>query len=126
LLTLFVYESRLSDAPLIEDVTQMADSVGNDAFLRQQKAIMGRPDSRPGLSDIRCPSLVVCGRQDALTPVELNAEIVGLIPGASLVVIDDRGHLATMGPSGRSQRGAQDVDGRLMAIWSRRWRFWQN
>ena len=74
----------------------MADSVGKDAFLRQQKAIMGRPDSRPGLSDIRCPSLVVCGRQDALTPVELSEEIVGLIPGANLVLIDDCGHLATM------------------------------
>ena len=96
LLPLFVHESWLSRAPLIEGITQMADSVGNDAFLRQQKVIMGRPDSRPGLSDIRCPSLVVCGRQDALTPVELSEEIVGLIPGASLVVIDDCGHLATI------------------------------
>lgn len=96
LLPLFVHESRLSDTYLIEDVTQMADSVGKDAFLRQQKAIMGRPDSRPGLPDIRCPSLVVCGRQDALTPVELSEEIAGLIPGANLVLIDDCGHLATM------------------------------
>lgn len=96
LLPLFVHESRLPDTQLIEDVTQMADSVGKDAFLRQQKAIMGRPDSRPGLPDIRCPSLVVCGRQDALTPVELSEEIAGLIPGANLVLIDDCGHLATM------------------------------
>ena len=96
LLPLFVHESRLSDTQLIEDVTQMADSVGKDAFLRQQKAIMGRPDSRPDLSDIRCPSLVVCGRQDALTPVELSEEIAGLIPGANLVLIDNCGHLATM------------------------------
>ena len=96
LLPLFVHESRLSDTQLIEDVTQMADSVGKDAFLRQQKAIMGRPDSRPDLSDIRCPSLVVCGRQDALTPVELSQEIAGLIPGANLVLIDNCGHLATM------------------------------
>lgn len=96
LLPLFVHESRLADAPLIDDVTEMADSVGKDAFLRQQKAIMGRPDSRPGLSDIDCPTLVVCGRQDALTPVELSEEIAGLIPGGHLVLIDDCGHLATM------------------------------
>jgi pimeloyl-ACP methyl ester carboxylesterase len=96
LLTLFVHESLLSDAPLIKDVTQMADSVGKDAFLRQQKAIMGRPDSRPGLLDIRCPSLVVCGRQDTLTPVGLSEEIAGLILGANLILIDDCGHLATI------------------------------
>lgn len=96
LLPLFVHESRLSDAPLIEDITEMADSVGKDAFLRQQKAIMGRPDSRPGLSAIACPTLVLCGRQDALTPPELSEEIAGLIPGADLVQVDDCGHLATM------------------------------
>lgn len=96
LLTLFVHENLLSDAPPFNDVTQMADSVGKDAFLRQQKAIMGRPDSRPGLSDTRCPSLVVCGRQDALTPFGLSEEIVGLIPGANLILIDDYDHLATI------------------------------
>lgn len=96
LLPLFVHENRLADTALIDDITRMADGVGKDAFLRQQKAIMGRPDSRPGLAEIDCPALVVCGRQDALTPVELSEEIAGLIPGADLVLIDDCGHLATM------------------------------
>lgn len=96
LLPLFVHEDRLADAPLIEDISEMADSVGKDAFLRQQKAIMGRPDSRPGLSAIPCPTLVLCGRQDALTPVELSEEIAELIPGADLVLIENCGHLATM------------------------------
>lgn len=96
LLPLFIHEDRLTDTPLVEDIAEMADSVGKDAFLRQQKAIMGRPDSRPGLAGIACPTLVLCGRQDALTPVALSEEIAGLIPGADLVVIDDCGHLATM------------------------------
>lgn len=96
LLPLFVHENRLSDTSLIEDITEMADSVGKDAFLRQQRAIMGRPDSRPGLSDIECPTLVICGREDVLTPPELSEEITGLIPGANLVLIDDCGHLSTM------------------------------
>jgi pimeloyl-ACP methyl ester carboxylesterase len=96
LLPLFVHESRLSDDALIADVTAMADSVGKDAFLRQQKAIMGRLDSRPGLGGISCPTLVLCGRDDVLTPPDLSAEIAGLIPGAKLVLIDDCGHLSTM------------------------------
>jgi pimeloyl-ACP methyl ester carboxylesterase len=96
LLPLFVHEDRLADPRLIGEITAMAESVGKDAFLRQQKAIMGRPDSRPGLPKIGCPTLVICGRQDALTPIELREEIAGLMPGADLVLIDDCGHLATM------------------------------
>ena len=96
LLPLFIHEDRLGDTRLVDDITRMADSVGKGAFLRQQKAIMGRPDSRPGLSDIGCPTMVVCGRQDVLTPIELSQEIASLIPGADLVLIDDCGHLSTM------------------------------
>lgn len=81
---------------MVDDITAMADSVGKDAFLRQQKAIMGRPDSRPGLPEIACPTVVICGRDDVLTPVALSEEIAGLIPGAGLVLIDECGHLSTM------------------------------
>lgn len=96
LLPLFIHEDRLSDRPLVDDITAMADSVGKDAFLRQQKAIMGRPDSRPDLPGIACPTVVICGRDDVLTPIALSEEISGLIPGADLVLIDECGHLSTM------------------------------
>ena len=96
LLPLFVHETRLNDDALISDVSAMADSVGKDAFLRQQKAIMHRPDSRPGLSRVDCPTLVLCGRQDVLTPPDLSEEIAALIAGADLILIDDCGHFSTM------------------------------
>lgn len=96
LLPLFIHESRLTEAALVDDITEMANGVGKDAFLRQQKAIMGRPDSRPGLPEIACPTLVLCGRQDALTPPDLSEEIAELIPAARLALIDDCGHLSTM------------------------------
>jgi len=96
LLPLFVHPDRLADKALVDAISKMADSVGKDAFLRQQQAIMHRPDSRPGLAAIACPTLVVCGREDVLTPPELSEEIAGLVPGADLVLIDDCGHLSTM------------------------------
>lgn len=96
LLPLFVHESRLSDEVLIAEIAAMADSVGKDAFLRQQQAIMGRPDSRPGLGGITCDTLVLCGRQDVLTPPALSEEIAAAIPGATLTFIEDCGHLSTM------------------------------
>jgi len=57
---------------------------------------MSRPDSSPLLAQIRCPTLVVVGRQDALTPPELSQEMASRIPGAKLEIIPDCGHLSTM------------------------------
>jgi pimeloyl-ACP methyl ester carboxylesterase len=77
-------------------VLAMTERIGRDAFLRQQAAIMGRPDSLPGLPGIACPTLVLCGRQDGPTPVECHQEIAAAIPGARLTVIEDSGHLTPM------------------------------
>lgn len=74
----------------------MAKSVGADAFIRQQTAIMGRPDSRRDLPDISCPAMVLCGRQDTLTPLDRHQEMADLIPGATLAVIEDCGHLSAI------------------------------
>ena len=96
LLPLFIHPARHEDKPLTEVVMGMAERVGKEAFLRQQKAIMGRPDGREDLRRIACPTLVLCGRQDALTPLTLHEEIAGLVPGAKLVVVEDCGHLSTL------------------------------
>lgn len=92
----FVAPSRHGDRALREIVSTMASSVGAEAFVRQQTAIMNRIDSRPGLSAVRCPTLVVVGEQDALTPPDRAAEIVAGIPGALEVVVPDCGHLSTL------------------------------
>lgn len=75
------------------EVAAMAERLGRETFLRQQAAILARPDSRPDLPGIRVPTLVACGRQDMLTPPPLSAEIAGLIPGARLATIERCGHL---------------------------------
>ena len=96
LLPQFLHPDRLKDEALTRDVMAMTERVGKDAFLRQQRAIMGRVDSRPHLPQVDCPTLVLCGRGDALTPLELSEEIATLIPGARLEVVDRCGHLSTM------------------------------
>lgn len=96
LLPLLIHEARLDDAALVGTVTGMAERVGQAAFTRQQKAIMGRIDGRPSLAAIRCPTLVACGRQDVLTPPALSQEMASLIPGARYVPIEECGHLATL------------------------------
>jgi hypothetical protein len=96
LLPSLVHRDRLTDAPLVDAVMGMAERVGREAFLRQQTAIMHRPDSRPLLPGIRVPTLVAAGREDILTPPDHAAEMQALIPGAGLHLIDACGHLAPM------------------------------
>ncbi|GAB4191552.1 MAG: alpha/beta hydrolase [Thalassobaculales bacterium] len=96
LLPLLLHRDRLDEQPLTEAVMAMAERVGKSAFIRQQKAIMSRPDSRPDLPRIACPALVLCGRQDALTPLDRAEEIAAGIPGSTLVVVEECGHLSTM------------------------------
>ena len=96
LLPLLLHPDRLKDKNLTDRVTAMADRVGKAAFIRQQKAIMGRIDSRPFLPKIACPTLVLCGRQDQLAPPALHEEMRDLIPGSVLHIVEDSGHLSTM------------------------------
>ncbi len=96
LLPILVHPGRIEDMVLVDDVIAMAERVGREAYLRQQTAIMTRPDSRHDLRLIHCPTLVLCGRQDAMTPVEAHEEMADAIPHGSLVVIEDCGHLAPL------------------------------
>lgn len=83
--------------PSVRGVIQsMATSLGKEVFVRQQRAIMGRPDSRPTLATITCPTLVICGRDDLITPPELATEMADGIRHASLSIIEHCGHLATL------------------------------
>jgi pimeloyl-ACP methyl ester carboxylesterase len=91
-----VHKERAGDEPLRQIVRDMADDVGAEAFIRQQTANMNRADSRSSAAAIRCPTLVVVGDGDQLTPPELAAEIAGIIPGARLVSIPGSGHLSTL------------------------------
>ena len=87
---------RREDEPLLTVVRRMAADTGAETFLRQQRAIMTRADSRPSLGAIAVPTLVVRGAQDGITTVAHQDEIVSGIPGARLEVVDDCGHLPTL------------------------------
>ena len=93
-----VHLSRMKYNSIVDTVYSMGHRVGKDAFVRQQRAIIGRIDSRPYLEKITgCPTMILCGRDDVITPVEVHEEMAAAIPGSQLVVIDDCAHLSTMG-----------------------------
>jgi pimeloyl-ACP methyl ester carboxylesterase len=96
LLPLYIHPSRVKDEKLVTTVKEMARNIGQDAFIRQEEAIMSRADSLPLLTTIACPTVVLCGRQDAIAPPARHEEMAKGIPGATLRVIEECGHLSTL------------------------------
>ena len=96
LFPLVVDRSRQDDDALRRAFEQMAEETGPDVFVRHQEAIISRPDSRPDLPAIRCPTLVIHGAGDELIHPEHGVEIAAGVDGAHLVVLDGCGHLATL------------------------------
>ena len=87
-----VHPSRLDDATLVTALLEMQARQGAPVFIRQSKACMARPDSRPGLGKIACPTLVLSGREDNVLPPALSEEIARGIPDARHVIIEECGH----------------------------------
>ncbi|TQM37510.1 alpha/beta fold hydrolase [Pseudonocardia cypriaca] len=83
----------LHDRTHDETALAMADDVGTAAFDRQLAAQATRIDERPGLADVRVPTLVLAGAQDRLCPPDRHEEIAALVPGARLEVVAGVGHL---------------------------------
>lgn len=90
-----LHPSRLAE-PLAAEVKAMAGRIGGEAFLRQQTAILGRPDSRPLLARIAAPTLVAVGDADRLTPPSESEAIHAAAPGSRLHVFERCGHLPAM------------------------------
>jgi pimeloyl-ACP methyl ester carboxylesterase len=103
-----VDKSRHGDAQLRQVIRQMADEVGAAGFVRQQTAIMARPDSRPTLGSIRCPTLVLVGEGDELIPPPVSEEIAKGIAGATLVKVPECGHCSSLEQPERVTRTLMD------------------
>ena len=85
-----------ADQLLVGKVAAMAREVGPRGFARQLSAQQGRPDSRPLLGAIGCPTLVVSADEDTVCPGELQQELAAGIPGARLVRLKNSGHMAPL------------------------------
>ncbi len=90
------HPSRAGDTPLVSTYLDFVMKAGPAQLIRQNRAIMARPDARPHLPAVSCPTLVLCGDGDQLTPPQYAREIADLIPGATLVMLPQCGHMLTM------------------------------
>ncbi len=91
-----VLPKRRAEPRVRQLLQQMAAEVGVEGFVHQQLANISRPDSRPGLGAIRCPTLMLVGDGDEITPLDRAAEIANGIAGAHLVAVPESGHSSTI------------------------------
>ena len=92
----FLSKTALADERLVNDVLAMAADIGRLGFVKQQTAILGRRDQRDTLVDFTAPLLVLCGKQDVITPPALSAEMANLAPNSALCLLDGVGHLSSL------------------------------
>lgn len=79
---------------MLEPLTKMVLRSTPDTFANQQHALLDRPDAREVLPLIKCPTLVLCGREDQWSPVKQHEEIAAAIPHSKLVIVEQSGHMA--------------------------------
>ena len=92
----WLHPSHVERAELTKLMSEMARSIGARGQFNQQTAMMGRPDSHGDLARVTVPTLVMCGRNDPVTPVPDHEAMAAKIPGARLEIIENCGHLSTI------------------------------
>jgi pimeloyl-ACP methyl ester carboxylesterase len=107
------HPARSGDAALRRRYVELVLDAGVPQLVRQNRALMTRPDARAHLPALRCPVLVMCGDEDRLTPPDCSREIAALAPGAELVWVPQCGHMLTL-----EQPAAVNA---ALGCWLQRW-----
>lgn len=81
---------------VLDLVLEMALDLGEGAFVRQSRALQKRPDQQATLRRIVVPTLILCGAEDALCPVERHEFMAEMVPQSELRIIANAGHLPTL------------------------------
>lgn len=92
----WLHPAHVQCAELTHLMSAMARSIGARGQFNQQTAMLSRPDSHADLERVRVPALLVCGREDPVTPVPDHEAMSARVPGARLEIIENCGHLSTI------------------------------
>ena len=96
LLPQLVHGRHVNEHTISQPIFDMAQEIGADGFVREQRAIIDRADSRPLLVDIDVPTVVIVGRQDQVTPLPRSEEMAADIADSRLVVLEECGHMSPL------------------------------
>src|SRR5580658_4661047 len=86
----------MADAALVETIVSMIARKTPEIYEAQMLALLGRPDARPVLPAIACPTLLLTGREDSWSPPARHQEMAAAIPNSRVTIVPDSGHMAPM------------------------------
>jgi pimeloyl-ACP methyl ester carboxylesterase len=81
---------------VVSRVRAMIEGAPPEGIAQASRAMAARPDSTPTLPQINCPTLILVGDEDQLTPPSESEKMSRAIPGAHLEIISGAGHLANL------------------------------
>jgi pimeloyl-ACP methyl ester carboxylesterase len=96
LLPQLVHSRHINDDAITQPIFDMAQEIGAEGFVREQRAIIASADSRRMLVDIDVPTVVIVGRQDQVTPLPRSEEMAADIADSRLVVLEECGHMSPL------------------------------
>jgi pimeloyl-ACP methyl ester carboxylesterase len=87
-----VSQARQEDAALRSLLSEMAETLGAEAFHAQTELALTRPDLRADLRSLTMPALVLGGIEDEINPPAVQQELVDALENATLVLVKHAGH----------------------------------
>ena len=91
-----VHPRALADASLMRGLQEMYSRFTPQDYEREVHALLQRPDPRPLLAQIDCPTLVLSGRDDPLCTPEQSQSLASQIRGAVLEIVDACAHFPSI------------------------------
>ena len=92
----YLAAAHREDQVLLTTILDMVTDLGPEVFRRQSLALRDRPNSVPTLATIDCPTLILCGKEDTICPVEYHEFMAERIPHARLRIIKNCGHMSSL------------------------------
>ncbi len=87
---------RINDTALVNAIIDMMSQKTPEIFAAEVRALLARPDASAVLEQIRCPALLLTGREDGWSGPAQHAAMASKIPGSRLVIVPDSGHMSMM------------------------------
>ena len=91
-----LHPDRVHDDALVAPLMEMICRATPDIYVGQIRALLARPDAVPLLPRINVPTAFIVGRHDDWSPVAQHEVMAASVPGATLTVIEDCGHMSTV------------------------------
>lgn len=87
---------RINDTALVDAIIEMMSRKTPEIFAAQVRALLGRPDASSLLEQIRCPALLITGREDGWSGPAQHTAMASKIAGSKLVIVPGCGHMSTL------------------------------